>query len=244
MRKFEKKVVLLIVEGNSEESLLFDRLRDLFEQHSIRFRVYGGDILYDLRRRRKSVKGVIGDTVKEFIAKNKFKTDDIFAVLHIIDTDGCLIGENDVKVDENQGKLTLYNQENISVASEIQRERIIERNKQRSQNINILKTINTILPSHINYRMYYFSRNLEHVLFDEPNPEQATKVSYIDQFVEGLEVPIEEYLSKYMNTTSGNNLNDAYTESWTRIEQNTESLQRFTNVPLLFDFIRLNINSE
>jgi len=140
MTSLEKKVILLIVEGNSEESLLFDRLRHLFKPYGIRFRIFGGDILYELER-KKSIKGVIGDTVKEFLAKNKLKTIDIFAVLHIIDTDGCLIGDNNVTIDKDQDKMTKYHSENISVTSEIQKDRIIERNKQRSQNISMMNTL-------------------------------------------------------------------------------------------------------
>ncbi|MBE1556711.1 hypothetical protein H4683_003837 [Filibacter limicola] len=39
MEESRKRVVLLIVEGNSEESLLYNRLRQLFEQHEIRLEI-------------------------------------------------------------------------------------------------------------------------------------------------------------------------------------------------------------
>ena len=40
-----------------------------------------------------------------------------------------------------------------------------------------MKALDTILSGEIDYRMYYFSRNLEHVLFNEPNPEKDSEIS-------------------------------------------------------------------
>lgn len=37
MAKKRKKVIILIVEGESDEALLIDRLRELFKGHEIRF---------------------------------------------------------------------------------------------------------------------------------------------------------------------------------------------------------------
>ena len=69
--KNDKKVILLIVEGDSEESFLIDALRNTFEQHRIHFSVYGGDVLYDLSKGKKPIKSIIGDTVKEFVVNEK-----------------------------------------------------------------------------------------------------------------------------------------------------------------------------
>ena len=75
-----KKVVLLIVEGSCEEVLLNNRLRGLFEQHHIRFHIHHGDILYDLSKPDEPIKSVIGNAVKEFMLKSKFRSEDVFCV--------------------------------------------------------------------------------------------------------------------------------------------------------------------
>ena len=244
MKKNNKKVVLLIVEGDSEESFLIDSLRESFEQHRIRFSVYGGDILYDLSKGKKAIKSIVGDTVKEFMLKNKFKVDDLFAVLHIIDTDGCFISKEDIVVDENQETLTLYHLESISVKSDTQKGKIAERNEQKSKNIQTMRTTNTVHSNNINYRMYYFSRNLEHILFDEMNPEKASKVLAVEQFLERSRIPMEELLKQFMDSSKETDHEANYLESWTHISEGTASLQRLTNLPLLFEFIRLNTKYE
>lgn len=133
MKNIEKQVVLLIVEGDSEEVLLFERLRELFESYNIRFKVYNGDILYESNKMRKSIKSVIGDVVKDFLNKNKFKTKDLLAVLHIVDTDGCLIADEQVVVDEEQGENTIYYPGCISVKNSSQQAFIRRRNKERKK---------------------------------------------------------------------------------------------------------------
>ena len=232
----KKKVVLLIVEGSCEEVLLYNRLRCLFEQHTIRFHIQRGDILYDLDRPEEPIKSIIGNAVKEFMMKNKFHPEDIFCVLHIIDTDGCFIPEDAIVIDENQKELTLYHEDRISVPHEKQKQQIATRNADRSNSINIMKALETILSGEINYRMYYFSRNLEHVLFKEPNPEKDRKFPEVERFIEQLEMPIEDFLQESMPDLSGI---DPYSESWDRITDKTASLEKYSNVPLLFEFVKL-----
>jgi hypothetical protein len=231
----KKKVVLLLVEGSCEEVLLYNRLRILFEQHNIRFRIQHGDILYDLDRPEEPIKSVIGNAVNEFMIKSKFCPEDVFCVLHIIDMDGCFIPDDAIVIDDKQKELTVYHVDRITVPHEKQKQQIATRNADRSTNINIMKALNTILSAEIDYRMYYFSRNLEHVLFKEPNPEKDRKFPEVERFIEQLEIPIEDFLQGSMPLLSGA---DPYTESWDRISERTASLQQYSNVPLLFEFVK------
>ena len=84
--------------------------------------------------------------------------------------------------------------------------------------------------------MYYFSRNLEHVLFKEPNPEKVRKFPEVERFIDQLEIPIEDFLQESMPMLNGV---DPYIESWERISERTASLQQYSNVPLLFEFVKL-----
>ncbi|MBE1556712.1 hypothetical protein H4683_003838 [Filibacter limicola] len=77
--------------------------------------------------------------------KNKFKADDLLAVLHVIDTDGCFITADDIVIDDTQTGLTLYCENSISVLNEKQRKFIEIRNEQRSNNIDIMKTLTMII---------------------------------------------------------------------------------------------------
>ena len=84
--------------------------------------------------------------------------------------------------------------------------------------------------------MFYFSRNLEHVLFNEANPEKEEKYPNVEQFIEKLKMPIEEFLQELMPTVTGEN---PYLESWELISQHTASLEQYSNVPLLFEYVQL-----
>ena len=236
MTMTRRKVVLLIVEGSCEEVLLNNRLRGLFEQHNIRFHIQHGDILYDLSKPDEPIKSVIGNAVKEFMIKSRFRPEDVFCVLHIIDMDGCFIPEEAIVIDEMQKELTIYHGDKITVPHDKQKQKIATRNAERSSNINIMKGLDTILSGEINYRMYYFSRNLEHVLFNEANPEKGAKYPEVEQFIERLKIPIEAYLEQSMPAVAGEN---PYAESWEVMTQQTASLEPYSNVPLLFEFVEM-----
>ncbi len=194
MAMTRKKVVLLIVEGSCEEVLLNNRLREQFNQYHIRFHIQHGDILYDLSKPEEPIKSVIGNAVKEFMIKSKFRPEDFCCVLHIIDMDGCFIPEDAIVIDETQKELTMYHQDKISVPHDKQKQQIAARNVERGKNIHVMNAVDTILSSEINYRMYYFSRNLEHVLFNDANPEKGAKYPEVEQFAEQLQMPVEEFL--------------------------------------------------
>ncbi len=232
----KKKVVLLLVEGSCEEVLLYNRLRSLFQQHNIRFHIQHGDILYDLDRPEEPIKSIIGNAVNGFMMKSKFRPEDVFCVLHIIDMDGCFIPDDAIVIEDTQKELTIYHEDRITVPHEKQKQQIATRNADRSNNINIMKAIDSILSGEIDYRMYYFSRNLEHVLFKEPNPEKNRKFPEVERFIEQLEMPIEDFLQQSMPLIKGL---EPYSESWERISENTASLRQYSNVPLLFEFVKL-----
>src|SRR5690625_2715007 len=134
-----KKVVLVIVEGSSEEALLFERLYELFNVLNIHFEIQHGDVLF-LKDNRKTIKATIGNIVNNVRKKQKFKKSDILAVLHIVDMDGCFIGKDHIIVNNKQEENTLYLKRNISVKNIHQKSFIEKRNSQRSRNINVMST--------------------------------------------------------------------------------------------------------
>lgn len=230
-----KKVVLLIVEGFSEEALLFERLHEMFNSFNIHFEVQRGDILF-IKDNRRNIKATVGNVVNKTLQKRKFKKSDILAVLHIVDTDGCFITNNHVVVNNEQKKNTVYSDNKISVKNEGQKCFIEGRNVQRSRNINIMSTTAFVSKS-IPYYMYYFSIHLEHVLFNERHPEKDDKTHNVEKFLEKLETPIEKYLKNYLPQMNSSLLEDQYIQSWQIVKQDLMSLSRLTNVPLLFKYL-------
>ncbi len=240
MVKNKKKVVLLIVEGESDEVLLIDSLRETFKEHEIRFEPQRGDILYDIRKKDKSIKEIIGEAVKSILIKRKYKPSDILSIIHILDTDGCLIPEDNILVEKAQKELTLYQTESINVLTEEQKNNIKLRNETRSRNIRTMNSVSSIISKKYLYQTYYFSRNLEHVIFNDQNPCSQTKTDNVEKFLEELTIPLESFLSQYMFDLTETNYEAKYQESWSNISRETNSLKRYTNVPLIFEYIKSN----
>lgn len=235
MGNLQKKVVILLVEGDTDETLLIERLRQLFVNHEIRFEPYNGDIFYEIEQQSKPIKNLIGERVKEILTKRRFKPSDILAVLHILDTDGCFIDSSKVRIDVEQKSLTKYLEENISVKSEKQKQNIEKRNEVRSKNIKIMHATSKI--STFTYRLFYFSRNLEHVIFNDLNPERESKLDNVEDFLDELDIPLEHYLVQFLPVNQNEDFEDPYTFSWQYISEEINSLKRATNTPLMFDFL-------
>lgn len=239
MSSKQKKIILLFVEGESEQILLYDRLRRKFHQHDVRFRVERGDIFGNLRHPKRDIKAAINELVRQFLHRYRLKESDLLAVLQIMDTDGCFIDEDAVVIDkpQGQGRRTFYTDKNILVLDESQRRSIAKRNELKSINTKIMMTTSYVLRSHIPYQLYFFSRALEHVLFDKPNPRSENKIHKVEQFVDQLDEPLEQFLEQFLRLPERANMKQVYEESWHYIMQSNHSLQRASNVSLLFSYI-------
>ncbi len=255
-----KKVIIVIVEGDSDESFLIGRLREKYRNYEIRFDVQHGDIMYNYSS-KNGIKIIVGDAVKAIVSKRKYTVNDVIAVVHVMDTDGCLISESSIKIGETFGTRTFYRDDCILVSDKNQKDNIAERNQDRSKNILIMNSVTAILGNAYDYQLYYFSRNLEHVVFNEPNPNKDGKCDHIDDFIENLDMPIEQYLRPYLpeidrlgysekvddsekvdyskdvDYSRSVNYHQRYRESWEFIEEGINSLKRYTNVPLLFEYL-------
>ena len=114
---------------------------------------------------------------------------------------------------------------------------IVKRNEQKNINAKIMVATSYVMRSHIPYQLYFFSRALEHVLFDKPNPRSENKLHKVEQFVDQLREPLEVFLAQFLKLRDRANMDQIYEESWHYIMQSNHSLQRATNVSLLFEFI-------
>ncbi len=232
-----KKVIIVIVEGVSDEALLIDRLRQLYGGNEIRFEIQNGDIFNNMTN-RQSIKNVIGSCISSLIDKRKYLIKDILAVLHLTDTDGCMIPDDSVVVVPEQTIKTAYFHNMIGVCDVLQKQRIITRNCSRRVGLSTMSSTSAILGNKLRYQLFYFSRNLEHVIFNEPNPSDEDKVEKVDSFIESLDITIELYLKNFFPPLELVDYEQCYRESWNYIAQRQNSLMRCTNTSLLFDYIR------
>ncbi|MFJ7936688.1 hypothetical protein [Sporosarcina sp. NPDC096371] len=236
-----KKVVLILVEGETEETLIAEFLEERFGDLEIMVDVKHGDVLSDWNSKFSvnQTKFIVSEWVREYLQEMKFLASDLLAVFQLTDTDGCFIPSDQVVVDEQYGKDNYYCDDSICVGSSSKKTLIEERNDKKSQRIDILNTYHQLhlKKSKIIYKIFYFSTNLEHVLWDERNEDKANKLHKLDTFIDTPGQTIEALLAQYFTVSDGESTVDVYTNSWNHIKEGVNSLARQTNIPLLVNFL-------
>ena len=222
-----KKVILLLVEGITDSAALTSPLKNYFDSNEVKVEETDGDICYIDNETPTTVVKTVNKCVSNYLKKQKLLKNNLLIVIHIIDTDGAFISSEHVQK-KATGKIE-YTESSILTYSP---EKIIERNKQKLLIVNRLSTLEEI--GGFKYRMYYFSRNMEHVLFNKP--EELTtfeKFDLADAFAEKFENDVAGLLEFFQSDDL--QMTCSYSDSWEFIKQNSNSLHRFTNFGQIFD---------
>lgn len=217
-----KKVLLFIVEGISDRESLELILTELAHADSeIIFQVVGGDITSN----RNVDKGNIQSRLTKIIedgGKRKFRPDDYQEIIHLVDMDGAFISEENIYKDSRKSRFVYKN--NGIYAKYI--ESVIERNTKKKEIINLLINTNKVYKS-VPYRMFYFSCNLEHVLYNEIQVPDRSKMKYAEAFQDKYIDDLEGFIDLICNSSF--TVEKDYKPSWDFIRNNNNSIKRFTN---------------
>lgn len=222
-----KKIILVIVEGVTDESSLARIFTKIINNSQIKFYFTEGDITSDDTTTSSNLKRKLGDHIKNFLETNHFKKNDIKCVIHLLDTDGAYIDKQFIKEDSTC-KNFYYTLEGIKSDNV---NNVIYRNQRKSILMNMLSTTDKVL-TNIDYRAYYLSSNLEHVLHDRINVTKDEKMKLADTFDDkyfGKETDFINFISDSSIAVSGE-----YLETWEYIKRDLNSLNRFSNLHLFF----------
>ena len=230
----EKRVLLFLVEGTSDKVSLQSIFENHFDSKKVQISVVHSDITQEVMA--SEIKSKLNEKIQEFCSIDKIKIKDIKQVIHIVDTDGAFIKQDNI-LQNPDGSTTSYTEEQINAKN---RDSIILRNQNKSGVLNTLSKISAITVTSgstnisVPYSIYYFSRNLEHVLhnlIDNLTDQQKEDLSNdFDDDYEGDSVKFKEFISNPVFAVPGN-----YKETWDFIKKDTNSLKRFSNIHLLFD---------
>ncbi len=232
-----KRVVVVIVEGDSDETIVMELLQERYQGLEIKFDIVRGDIFFNTGLRNMNIKKEISERIKIYVKKRKYKESDILSILHIMDTDGCFIPKDSVVLRPNAVTKIVYDEDEIAAQRPTDQDFILRRNASKSRNVNIMWSANKVLSDKYKYQLYFFSRNLEHVVFDDPNPNGDGKCDRIDDFIDDLEMDLATFLMEYMIDCGDVDYEEAYVESWKNIKHSNNSLKRKTNVPLAIRYL-------
>lgn len=222
-----KKIILLIVEGITDEYALSPVLKNIFQSKDVRFHVVNGDMTSDWYVSSRNAINTVNDHIELERKRYGFQRKDIINVVHLVDSDGVFIPDNRVissSVDELQ-----YFDDHIESANP---NRIVDRNKRKAQVLRRLSSTSKI--GNIPYSVYYFSRNLEHVLHN--NIETLTsdeKIAYADSFADRYRSDKEGFIR--FISSSDFTVPGKFDETWSFIMQGINSLNRYCNFHLLFN---------
>ena len=223
----EKKVIVVVVEGPSEETAIGGILNDFFSSNKIQFRVVRGDITSEKGIKKTDIKNKVKSLVDDLKNKYGYKDADFFMIIHITDTDGVFT-TNCIKTGEKKG--VQYFEDHIECQNVTE---IKKRNERKADNLHKLWSSKPCI-NKIPYYIYYNSCNLEHVLYgklrdfsDEEKEEMA--YAFADKY--------DGKLKEFIELISGKDVaapGNTYKETWEFIEKDGNSLKRHSNMYLIF----------
>ena len=174
-----KKVILFIVEGITDKTALGSVLDAILSSEKIHFAITEGDITTKDDVDASNVVRRINEIIKTTQERYHFRASDLLEVVHLIDTDGAFIPETAI-VDNPAATRIQYSLQDIQT-SDVQK--IAERNRKKLGLVNLLKNRGEINKKP--YKMFYFSRNQEHVLHNDARDlTTSQKNALADQFDE------------------------------------------------------------
>lgn len=223
----EKKVVAFIVEGPSDEAALGTIMKEYFSSNEVQFVVVHGDITLKDYVSIDSILIKINEQIEIVKTKYRYQQDDFIKIIHIADTDGVYISEEDVKeadVEEVQYYEDHIDTKNVSA--------IIDRNKRKGDILFKLRKTGKI--NGIPYRIYFNSCNLEHVLYCELKDfTDEEKQILSDDFADRYDGKVDEFIEFISDSEVA--VSGTYQKTWDYVEKDKNSLNRHSNMHLIFD---------
>jgi hypothetical protein len=223
-----KKIVLVIVEGPSDETALGVSLSRIFDKEQVYIHIMHGDITTRSGVTSSNIISKIGEEVKGYARSRHYKVSDFKEIIHIIDTDGVYIPNDNII--KGQESCVRYEEDGIYTDNV---EVIIARNNSKRENIYKLRTTGKIWS--IPYSIYYMSCNLDHVLYNKRNSTDEEKENDSYQFAIKYKNDTEGFVNYICNSEFA--VCGDYKETWKFIEHDLNSLERHTNFGLC---IKLN----
>lgn len=219
-----KKIVLVIVEGQSDDTALGLLLDEFFDPQTVKVHVVRGDITTDVGV--NDIIARVNTEINKYCERDHILRDSIQEVIHLSDTDGTYVTAKYV-LDDPSAQDPIYSETAIYTAN---KRGIETRNRKKGANMERLAGIKKI--GNTPYRIFYMSCNLDHVLYNKLNCTDEEKEDNAFDFLERFNGKLDEFI-EYISV-SPFAVMTGYRESWKYIRQGLHSLERHTNFGLCF----------
>lgn len=241
MKRPKKKVILFVVEGKTDQTALYRPIANLLEEVDpeleLVFLPERGDVTSDSRHNPDNILEKINTWhFRPFFSRNAhYYPKDVIRVIHLVDTDGCFLPDENMKLwdREEQVEFPYYEPPHI-FHSDLGC--LYIRNEHKSENIRFLKeqTEIKVVSKTIPYEVYYFSCNMDHCLSGAGclNISDRKKIISAEAFADANESDSSAFLTvmKEHLPVLGE---PTYDNTWGFImEENENSINRFSNLYL------------
>ena len=250
----KRNIVLFLVEGKADRNALQIAISELYDRIDENIEVFfptireeyeevGGDITSRIGSHPRNIEDKIYQLfLHDFFDEEKILPKDISQIIQIVDTDGVYIPNEAVKEASDSGyRSKVYYGENEIICPN--RIRILKRNECKRENLDYLSSLKEIKvkQKRVPYSVYYFSSNLDHFIHHNANLECRLKSTLADT-----------YARNYIGNTDGFARDIAedpdavkgmsYEASWEYVKKGMNSLERHTNINVLFELLSLHDN--
>lgn len=217
-----KKVVLVIVEGASDDTALGVALNQVYDKDSVYIHIMRGDITTRKGVNSQNIVAKVGNEVRGYAKSQHYKAGDFKQIIHIVDTDGAYIPD-DCIIEDISLEEVMYEDNGIHTANV---PAIKDRNQIKRDNLYRLRTQGQIWG--IPYRVYYMSCNLDHVLHNKRNSTDDEKENDAYTFAKKYKGDCDGFV-KFICESSFSVMGD-FKKSWSFIEKDKNSIDRHTNL--------------
>lgn len=222
----EKLAVIVVVEGYSDMASVGTLLKEYFSSSETQFVITKGDITSRDGVTPANVITKLKAEIDKVRSRYGYQWKDITRIIHIADTDGTFTKNCVVEADVTSIQYYEDHMESSNVEST---------NKRNENKAEVMfKLYSTTKINNINYRLYFNSCNLEHVLhnalkdFSDDDKEEMS-----DAFAEKYKGHLPEFINFISDPAIA--VPGTYRETWKFIEKDKHSLHRHTNMHLIFN---------
>lgn len=223
MRSNYNKLVLFIVEGKSDRVSLEGVVRKILKEKHSPYFIIQSDTTSDNKCYPDNIHRRMHGFINYELQKRKITLKDIDEIIHIIDLDGTYI-EDEKIIEEPKMYSAMFLKNKVIVYN---KERIVDRNIRKRANIEALLNVSSI--AKVNYHLYYFSINLEHVLHNNPNVVSVREKIYLSNSFDDDNADNPEQFLALINYKDVKHFNN-YKESWEYARNSSNALNRASNV--------------
>lgn len=222
-----KHAVLFLVEGITDKVSLEGVLAEMLEDDEVSFQLTNGDMTTRNGVTPQCILKEIAACIKQKLSSSHLQKNDISKVVHLIDLDGAFLPP-DAILFQNVSHVQYYPDHMETSHTDL----LEKRNASKTAILHKLIHTKTIC-GNIPYAIYFFSRNLEHVLHNIPkNLTAHEKMDLAEQFADHYEDAPQDFY-EFLRDSPITAPTD-YLGSWEFIEESAHSLQRFSNFSLFF----------